>query len=1552
MSHKRKEDIIISEPKQNPTIIIPPYEDLSLARSDEETVLRAVYEDDFECIPGVWGVQQFNIKCRPDTDAKNIGSTLTLSVQLNKKYPYAPPTIQLNNVKGLLVDEEKEMLQILKDQATKLSTSGSVFVCDLVQSVEEYLLEHNKDPMIYNLSAWEKNELQEEEKRKKREEERRLNNLRNNSFQGIGSNSDHFIGETSVNEEDIKRELDRQIEAIGAAAEGRRRIRSDSVFSCNSGNKNEHNSPMMEDEEDEEYDYDNYQDYTRTPTSSRYRNDFIEKGLLGKGGGGEVVLARNRLDRRLYAVKKIILQAERGRLAKYNAIQNRKLTREVTTISRMTYKYIVRYYQAWVEGGIDDASSEDHSSSRKNSDSKEEGSIAENENERQNLFQNEGNNNDSSWWDTSNDDAISDDYSTWTADESSDTESNEDQVSLADVVGDLDLTNPMKDMIRFSGWDNENDKNNDHSPKKESFNTDDQSFDDDNDVTSEHRIDPNSNQRILYIQMEYCSSTLHHIINDGSVYKMDINEKWRLIRQILEALVYIHQRKIIHRDLKPSNLFIDSEDNIKLGDFGLATKDRMSQGHNTPNPTTKNEDEGDHNNINIKEDSVRSLPNDITIGVGTAYYRAPEQESFTRREKHPTNNQDKGSHYDVNVDIFSLGIIIFEMFHPPFDTGMERFQILTRLRGDSNIKGKEQEQEGVTETTLNSTITTEVTHTNGFINDDWRVEASQRFPKEFCDTVNENAQKMILWCLRKSPFKRPSATDLLSSDLLPRKMELEGEYLKEALDIILGNNHSKSYDQILSTMFAQPIPNHIEILYDTDVAVKANALMSRKRKNPKDLLLDALLKLRESNTQSAIEKRINSTVLSPQSMNAAAFTLMRARNAVKYSRYNRSVAGKTIQSLAMKAATTQQITGLSGADPDVVEYVITSLKEVFQSHGALFLRPPLLRPRLKSVHNQNTNVEVIGCPAELLDERGTVLTLPENLTANFARQIARGGHSTASVKRYDIDKVYHKGLASTCHPKEAYEASFDIVVSDNPLQHADYIEAESFMVLCQSLARLLPSSPETQKNHQHQVHQVPAFFVCVSHTRLTDSILDLCGVPQDESIRKKCLKLISSVSMHPISNALSKKSQLKPQIPSFEEYGFSQDVALNLKTFFSNGCLPLPLNIGHALENLGTATKELKKTLKINTSTEQGRRKMRRCDEIGKSILSLRRLVQALRTFGILRKSGDSQDDFDSTQKKNESFFRIPDFILIDLGLRQKSKQMHGHLFFQAYILPSFLKKQIEKNPMVSNDVLLRPHHDHHSCIKVAEGGRYDNLVRRYRPPGNLGSMNVNHYSNIQNPICMGIRFFVGKLVECIFKESVITNNNANFSSTEVIKDELDMMRKSLGYPIQFVHPIQCIVASYNGFDAASLHERALVTARLWRHGIPSDYFPHSGVITNLFQQNLSLLASKSMGGSLKQNIKDQNQDDAWNLDHIFGICRYVQTVISLHLFLSLSPSLLVLCRIRTKFILCYFLVFFKYLSLLLFNPIFSRRKVSNLSQQCQMPPLDISIQVMKNSYR
>jgi translation initiation factor 2-alpha kinase 4 len=81
--------------------------------------------------------------------------------------------------------------------------------------------------------------------------------------------------------------------------------------------------------------------------------------------------------------------------------------------------------------------------------------------------------------------------------------------------------------------------------------------------------------QFMYIQMEFCEkSTLRTAIDNG-LYE-DEERIWRLFREIVEGLAHIHQQGMIHRDLKPVNIFLDSNDHVKIGDFGLATTNIFS----------------------------------------------------------------------------------------------------------------------------------------------------------------------------------------------------------------------------------------------------------------------------------------------------------------------------------------------------------------------------------------------------------------------------------------------------------------------------------------------------------------------------------------------------------------------------------------------------------------------------------------------------------------------------------------------------------------------------------------------------------------------------------------------------------------------------------------------------------------------------------------------------------------------------------------------------------------------------------------------------------------
>ena len=75
-------------------------------------------------------------------------------------------------------------------------------------------------------------------------------------------------------------------------------------------------------------------------STSRYANDFVEAGRLGKGGFGEVVRARNKLDGRFYAIKKI---TQRSAAALSGVLS------EIILLSRLSHVNVVRYYTAWIE---------------------------------------------------------------------------------------------------------------------------------------------------------------------------------------------------------------------------------------------------------------------------------------------------------------------------------------------------------------------------------------------------------------------------------------------------------------------------------------------------------------------------------------------------------------------------------------------------------------------------------------------------------------------------------------------------------------------------------------------------------------------------------------------------------------------------------------------------------------------------------------------------------------------------------------------------------------------------------------------------------------------------------------------------------------------------------------------------------------------------------------------------------------------------------------------------------------------------------------------------
>ncbi|KAG0730517.1 Eukaryotic translation initiation factor 2-alpha kinase 3 [Chionoecetes opilio] len=153
---------------------------------------------------------------------------------------------------------------------------------------------------------------------------------------------------------------------------------------------------------------------------------------------------------------------------------------------------------------------------------------------------------------------------------------------------------------------------------------------------------PANPRTLLYIKLELCHKEVLRdwLMQNGRSEKKEVLD---MFSDIINAVEYIHDQNLMHRDLK-----------VKVGDFGLVTTIAEEEEDQTPfTPTTNRGGVLTHRTH--------------THDVGTRFYMSPEQLS--------------GQAYDNKVDIYSLGLIFFEML-VPFGTDMERCKVMTRLRED------------------------------------------------------------------------------------------------------------------------------------------------------------------------------------------------------------------------------------------------------------------------------------------------------------------------------------------------------------------------------------------------------------------------------------------------------------------------------------------------------------------------------------------------------------------------------------------------------------------------------------------------------------------------------------------------------------------------------------------------------------------------------------------------------------------------------------------------------------------------------------------------------
>ncbi|MBI2683252.1 MAG: protein kinase, partial [Acidobacteriales bacterium] len=141
-----------------------------------------------------------------------------------------------------------------------------------------------------------------------------------------------------------------------------------------------------------------------------------------------------------------------------------------------------------------------------------------------------------------------------------------------------------------------------------------------------------------YIAMEYLQGqTLRQQIAAGPLRLAELIE---IGIQISDALDAAHTKGIVHRDIKPANIFVTERGQVRVMDFGLAKQMKRRGAHGSSAETAA---------------MTEGLLTEPGTAVGTVAYMSPEQA--------------RGEKLDVRSDLFSLGLVLYEMV-----TGQRPFQ--------------------------------------------------------------------------------------------------------------------------------------------------------------------------------------------------------------------------------------------------------------------------------------------------------------------------------------------------------------------------------------------------------------------------------------------------------------------------------------------------------------------------------------------------------------------------------------------------------------------------------------------------------------------------------------------------------------------------------------------------------------------------------------------------------------------------------------------------------------------------------------------------------------
>jgi len=182
----------------------------------------------------------------------------------------------------------------------------------------------------------------------------------------------------------------------------------------------------------------------------------------------------------------------------------------------------------------------------------------------------------------------------------------------------------------------------------------------------------------LYLQAELCRKdtlmswiTQRNAAMASGLTTLQEHRHWagqglNIFRQIVVGLAHLHAHRCAHRDVKPSNIMFGCDNNVRLGDFGLARFLEDAQ------PISLRDNNSSSSPPQGKS-TLGAASQQHTRAVGTSSYASPEQL--------------EGGPCGVETDVYALGMILAELLCP-VSTHMERAVLLEGLRNGRKVLGK------------------------------------------------------------------------------------------------------------------------------------------------------------------------------------------------------------------------------------------------------------------------------------------------------------------------------------------------------------------------------------------------------------------------------------------------------------------------------------------------------------------------------------------------------------------------------------------------------------------------------------------------------------------------------------------------------------------------------------------------------------------------------------------------------------------------------------------------------------------------------------------------